>query len=298
MIHRRFFARAVVCWGIWCVSLSIQTCSAAEPEVIPLWPQGAPGALGKTEKDQPTLTLFRAPKEGAARAAFIVCPGGGYAGLATTYEGTEVCEFFNSIGITACMLKYRLSPYRHPIPLGDAQRAVRLVRSKAQEWQIDPQKIGVLGFSAGGHLVSTLGTHFDAGQPNAADPIDRLSCRPDALVLCYPVVAMATDYGHRGSRDNLLGKNPDPQLLASLSNETQVTAQTPPTFLFHTNADKPVPAENSTLFYAALRKAGVPAEMHIFERGPHGVGLGKRERTTQLLPILLTTWLKGRGFVD
>lgn len=268
----------------------------AEPAVIPLWPEGAPGAKGTTEKDQPTLTVFPPLKGQGTGAAFIVCPGGGYGGLATTYEGTEICEYFQSLGITACMLKYRLTPYKHPIMLGDAQRAVRVVRSKAEEWKIDPQKIGVLGFSAGGHLVSTLGTHFDAGRPEAQDPVDRLSCRPDLLVLCYPVIAMGTEYGHKGSEKNLLGENPDPKLVASLSNHTQVTAETPPTFLFHTGADTGVPPENSVLFYMALRKAKVPAEMHIFQNGPHGVGLGKKEPTTHVLPVLLATWLRVQGF--
>ncbi|MFO1020500.1 MAG: alpha/beta hydrolase [Planctomycetales bacterium] len=275
----------------------MNSANAADPQVIPLWPNGAPGAKGNTEKDQPTLTVFPAPKSKGTTAAFIVCPGGGYGGLATTYEGTEVCEYFQSLGITACMLKYRLTPYKHPIMLGDAQRAVRVVRSKAGEWNIDPQKIGVLGFSAGGHLVSTLGTHFDAGKPDAEDPIDRLSCRPDAIVLCYPVVAMGTEYGHKGSEKNLLGDNPDPKLVASLSNHTQVTAETPPTFLFHTGADTGVPAENSVLFYMALRRAKVPAEMHIFQNGPHGVGLGKKEPATHVLPVLLATWLRVQGFV-
>ena len=177
------------------------------------------------------------------------------------------------------MLKYRLGPkYHHPVELGDAQRAIRIVRQKAAEYRVLPDRIGIMGFSAGGHLASTAGTHFEPVNANAADPIDRLGSRPDFLVLVYPVISFTTPYAHRGSLRALLGDNPDPKLVESLSNELQVTAQTPPTFLFHTTTDTTVPAENSVLFYLALRKAGVPAEMHIYERGPHGVGWRKPTR--------------------
>jgi hypothetical protein len=169
----------------------------------------------------------------------VVCPGGGYAKLAMDHEGRQVAEWLNSLGVAAFVLKYRLGPrYRHPAPLEDAKRALRLVRSRASEFRIAPDRIGVWGFSAGGHLASTLATHFDAGNPAAADPIERVSCRPDFAILAYPVISFASEYAHKGSRRNLLGDNPDPALVENLSNEKQVTAQTPPTFLFHTNEDQ------------------------------------------------------------
>jgi acetyl esterase/lipase len=180
----------------------------------------------------------------------------------------------------------------------DVQRAIRIVRSRAQEWGVAPDRIGVWGFSAGGHLASTAATHFDPGDPNAADPIDRVSCRPDFAILCYPVITLTEPYTHRGSRDNLLGPNPDPKLVELLSNERHVTDQTPPTFLFHTDADTGVPAENSLMFYQALRKAGVPAEMHIFQTGPHGVGLAQGDPALSVWPRLLENWLRDRGLLQ
>ena len=195
------------------------------------------------------------------------------------------------------MLKYRLSPYRHPVPMLDVQRAIRLVRSKAAEWKIDPAKIGVMGFSAGGHLASTAATHFDAGQTEAKDSIDQISCRPDFAILCYPVISFTTEYVHAGSRKNLLGENPDPELVKSLSNELQVTDQTPPTFLFHTNEDRGVPPENSVLFYQALRKAKVPVEMHLYEKGSHGVGLASNDPVLSAWPSQLHGWLQTRGLL-
>jgi acetyl esterase/lipase len=200
--------------------------------------------------------------------------------------------------VTAFVLKYRLGPkYHHPVELGDAQRAIRTVRSKASEYRLLPDRIGIMGFSAGGHLASTAGTHFDAGDASAADPIDRLSSRPDFLVLCYPVISFG-QFAHQGSKRNLLGENPDPKLVESLSNETQVTAQTPPTFLFHTTTDAAVPVENSVMFYAALRKAGVPAELHIYERGPHGVGLAQTDEALSSWPARLADWLRVHGLLN
>src|SRR5262245_1282505 len=237
---------------------------------IPLWEHGAPGALGNEDRDQPTLTLYSTFRE-TIGTAVIIAPGGSYQGLAQNLEGRQVANWFNAMGVTAFVLKYRLGPrYHHPIELGDAQRAIRLVRTGAKEFGINPNRIGIMGFSAGGHLASTAGTHFDAGNPQAADGIDRASCRPDFLVLSYAVISLTAPYTHKLSRKNLLGEQPDQKLLESLSNETQVTPQTPPTFLFHTDADSGVPPENSVAFYLALRKAQVPAEMHIFAKGEHG----------------------------
>ena len=269
-----------------------------DTRVIPLWENGAPGALGTEDRDKPTITHFPAYGRQTAGTAVIVAPGGGYGALAANHEGRQVANYLNALGVTAFVLKYRLGPrYHHPIELGDAQRAIRLVRARAKEFGVSGDRIGMMGFSAGGHLTSTAGTHFDAGNPAAADPIDRVSSRPDFLILGYPVISFTAVYTHKGSAKNLLGENPDPKLLDDLSNEFRVTAETPPTFLFHTNADTGVPAENSVAFYLALRKAGVAAEMHIFEKGPHGVGLAMQDPALAEWPKLLANWLRGRGLL-
>jgi acetyl esterase/lipase len=196
------------------------------------------------------------------------------------------------------VLKYRLGPkYHHPVELGDAQRAMRLVRARAQECGVRADRNGLMGFSAGGHLAATAATRFDTGNASATDPMERASSRPDFLILGYPVITFETGVTHAGSVRNLLGENPDPKLIELLSNELHVTAQTPPTFIFHTNADTGVVAENSVRFYLALRKAKVPAEMHIFETGPHGVGLALGHPALGQWPVLLTNWLRGRGLL-
>jgi acetyl esterase/lipase len=265
---------------------------APPPNVELLWPNGAPGALGNEDADKPSLTIYL-PQLNGERSGVVVCPGGGYGGLAVDHEGRQIAEWLNARGVAAFVLRYRLGPrYHHPIELGDAQRALRFVRSHASDYGIASGKIGIWGFSAGGHLASTAGTHFDAGDANAADSLDRMSSRPDFMILAYPVISFTTPYTHRGSMRNLLGDNPDPKLAASLSNETQVTPQTPPAFLFHTNNDSGVPAENSVLFYLALRKAGVPAEMHIYERGEHGVGLALSDPVLSSWPGRLEAWMK------
>jgi len=260
---------------------------------IPLWKDGAPGAPTKPQ-DEPMLFVHRPAADIATPTAVIVCPGGGYSHLSMEKEGSKIAEWLNSFGVTAFVLRYRHggTGHKHPIPMQDGQRAIRTVRSRAAEWGIDPNKIGVMGFSAGGHLTSTLGTHFDAGDPTAADPIDRASSRPDFLILCYPVISLAASYTHTGSRDSLLGKNPDADLLQSLSNETQVTHETPPTFLFHTDEDTAVPAENSIVFYEALRKAGVPAELHVYRKGGHGAGLAQDIPGTSDWPARCRAWLE------
>lgn len=275
--------------------------SAAGKPVIVLWPDGAPGALGHSEKDVPTLTVHQPAN--ANGCAVVICPGGGYQHLASEYEGHDVAEWFNTFGVTGFVLRYRLAPeYHFPAQMLDVQRAIRTVREQAGRWKIDPHRIGVMGFSAGGHLASTAATHFDAGNSNAADPIDRQSCRPDFAVLAYPVITMTGRYGHTGSRKNLLGQHPDPKLAEYLSNENQVTRETPPTFLFHTSADTVVPVENSVQFYLALQKAGVPAEMHIYEQGRHGIGLGTRDPKLAwdlgTWPARLHDWLKLRGLLE
>jgi len=270
---------------------------AAEPLIVRLWEGAAPGAQGTADVDVPTLTYY-APNGRGSSTAVIVAPGGSYTSLAMNHEGRQVANWLNSQGVAAFVLKYRLGPrYRHPIELGDAQRAIRLVRARAAEFGVSADRIGMMGFSAGGHLASTAGTKFDAGSAGAADPVDRVSSRPDFLVLAYPVVVSAAPYAHQGSFRNLLGESPTPALRDDLSNDRHVTRETPPTFLFHTNADTGVPAENSVSFYLALRKAGVPAELHVFEPGPHGVGLGMTHPALAAWPALLSTWLRERGLL-
>jgi acetyl esterase/lipase len=215
-----------------------------------------------------------------------------------TYEGNDVAVWLNTLGISAIVLDYRHSGrgYRHPAPLEDAQRAIRTLRSKAAEWRLDTHKIGILGFSAGGHLASSAGTHFDAGKTDAADPIERLSCRPDFMVLIYPVITLTEPSTHAGSRQNLLGDHPDPKLVESLSNEKQVTPQTPPTFLVSSSEDTVVPSENSVLFYLACTKAKVPAELHIFEKGQHGFGMAMNNPAVSWTP-LCANWFRVRGLI-
>jgi len=267
-------------------------------QVMPLWSGAAPGALGSDDADTPTLTVFlpRTMREGTP--AVVVCPGGGYQNLASNHEGRQVANYLNSLGIAAFVLKYRLGPrYHHPVELGDAQRAIRTLRSHAAEWRLDAGRIGIMGFSAGGHLAMSASTWFDAGSAQAADAIDRASSRPDFAVLGYPVISMTADYMHRGSQRNLLGDNPDPDLARRLSGENAVTKDTPPTFIFQTNEDTTVPAENSIYYFLALRKAGVPAEMHVFEKGAHGVGLANDIPALSPWSSLLSTWLRGRGVI-
>jgi acetyl esterase/lipase len=264
-----------------------------------LWPEGAPGALGAEAADKPSVTVWLPPAGRATGTAVVICPGGGYGFLAVDHEGRDPAEWLNRYGVAAFVLRYRIAPrYHHPAPLQDVQRALRLVRSRAREWGIDPHRVGVWGFSAGGHLASTAATHFDDGKPDAADPVERVSCRPDFAVLCYPVITLKEPFAHGGSRDNLLGKHPDQKLVDSLCNDRQVTAKTPPTFLFHTGEDKGVPVENSVLFYVALHRAGVPAELHVYEKGPHGVGLAPRDPVLSTWPDRLAAWLKARGLLS
>ncbi|MBS0422439.1 MAG: alpha/beta hydrolase [Proteobacteria bacterium] len=266
-----------------------------------LWENGAPGALGTTEEDKPTLTLFPVrpgPAGPAPTTAVIIAPGGSYGRLAANHEGRQVANWFNSLGVTAFVLRYRLGPrYHHPIEMGDAQRAIRFVRAHAQELGVRTDRLGFMGFSAGGHLASTVATHFDAGHPSAPDPIERMGSRPDFVVLAYPVISMTAAYGHKQSATNLLGEHPDAKVAGQMSSELQVTHDTPPTFLFSTSSDTTVPAENSVELYLALRKAGVPAELHVFEPGAHGVGLALGDPALGEWPVLLRNWLRGRGLV-
>ena len=292
-----------VACGALCAWLSAfatgQTTTA--PTTVMLWPGRAPGALGDEPKDRPSLTIHvpaRADGDTTARAAVVVCPGGGYGHLAMDHEGAQIAAWLNSIGIVAAVLDYRHrgKGYGHPIPLGDAQRALRVVRARAGELGVDPARVGIIGFSAGGHLAASASVHHDTGAPDAADAIERQSCRPDFAILCYAVLVFGADCTHRGSQRNLLGDDPPPELVAHLSCERQVDAHTPPTFLWHTHEDPVVPAQNSVLYYQALLAHGVPAELHVFERGAHGIGLA-RDHAAGAWPDLCRRWLVQRGVI-
>jgi acetyl esterase/lipase len=271
--------------------------------VVPLWPGPAPGSLGSAPVDIPTLTLFlpaKPAKPPKPSPAVVICPGGGYGFVAGENEGADIAKWFQDRGVAAMVLEYRVPAhgYRHPVPLLDARRAIRLVRSHAADWNIDPARTGVMGFSAGGHVASTLETHFDAGDPKAGDPADRLGCRPDFAVLVYAVISMKDGIAHQGSKMNLLGPNPDPALVENLSNETQVTPQTPPTLLIHAQDDNVVPIKNSRLMYAALQKAGVVSAIQEYPHGGHGFGFGTGNPATP--PGWLDhagEWLKEHGFM-
>lgn len=269
----------------------------AQTVPIELWPNRAPNAIGKETVDVPTITPFFAPKDRATGTAIVVFPGGGYSHLSDVKEGSSVAEWLNSLGITAFVVKYRLGMrYHAPAQLQDASRAIRIVRSKAKEWNVDPGRIGILGFSAGGHLAATLGTHFDIGKADNSDLIERTSSRPDLMILVYPVITMG-DFTHAGSKKYLLGDNPTPEQIKNYSNELWVTKDTPPTFLVHAVADPGVPVENSLLFADALRKAGVPFEMHLYEKGPHGFGLAPNDPVLSSWLERCADWLKAHGFI-
>ena len=276
------------------------------PQTFPLWTGKAPHAVGDSATDKPELTAYRPEKPNGT--AVVVWPGGGYGGLAMDHEGKQVGEFFAKLGVTAFVLKYRTANKDRPGPLGEAplsdvQRAIRLVRAKGKDFGIDPKKIGVVGFSAGGHLASTAATHFDKGGLKNDDDVEKESCRPDFAILAYPVITLEAGVTHGGTRKNLLGDNPDAKLVELYSNEKQVTKETPPVFLFHTSADAVVVPENAVRFYLACKKAGVPVEMHIYEKGKHGVGLGRDpkwtggEKSVETWPDRLTDWMKTRDLL-
>lgn len=281
------------------VAILASSAAIAQPAEESLWP-------GKTYSEGefiPMITFYNPPREKANDLAVVVCPGGGYGGLAMDHEGRQIAEWLNGLGITAAVLKYHTTgetggtPGLHPAPLEDVLRAIRLVRHRAPKLHLNAGKIGVMGFSAGGHLASTAATHFTAGDPDAGDPLEKLSSRPDFAILLYPVITFLPPYAHQGSRVNLLGENPSDKQVLEFSNERQVTPETPPVFLVHTTEDTVVPPENSVLFYMALRKAGVPAELHIFQQGRHGLGLGPEGLPFSEWPQLCQKWLKAMGFL-
>ena len=285
------------------VLVSLSAVTASSQTVTPLWNGPAPQSHGTGPNDTPTITSFLPADATAPTSAILICPGGAYAMLAGAYEGANEAKYFQAHGVAAFVLKYRLPTkgYRHPVPMLDVQRALRLIRSHAADWKLDPAKIGVMGFSAGGHLASTLDTHFDAGDPQATDPVDQVSCRPDFAVLVYPVITLQESFTHEGTKTNLLGPNPDPALVKSLSNETQVTPQTPPTLLVHAADDDGVPIANSRSMHAALQKAGVASELHEYPEGGHGFGHGPNDYNTNEPAGWLDkayAWIESQGFVS
>jgi acetyl esterase/lipase len=276
---------------------------AASAQKVPLWPEGVPLVSSDQDTTVPFISVYPAPPAAANGTAVVVCPGGGYLTLAMDHEGVKVAEWLNSLGVTAFVLKYRVGTWdgrknKYPIPFMDATRAVRLARTRAREWGVDPERIGIMGFSAGGHLASTVGTHFDRGNGESADAVERSGSRPNFMILVYPVISFKTEYVHRGSRKSLLGENADLQLVESLSNETQVTSMTPPTFLVATDEDDAVPAENSVLFYLALRRAKVPAELHIYRQGGHGFGMTSKDPVIASWVDRCRDWMKGMGLLE
>ena len=267
---------------------------------IPLWATGAPGALGSRAEDQPIITPYLPPDGRSNGTAVVIFPGGGYQHLSMEKEGSDIANWLAGTGVTAFVVRYRLGPvYHHPAMLDDAQRAIRIVRARATEWSVDPARVGIIGFSAGGHLASTAGTHYDGGAESNADPIQRVSSRPDFMLLLYPVITMRADsVTHRGSRLNLLGATHDPALDVFLSNETQVTRDTPPTFIVHSTDDKVVPVENALLFYDALKRSAVPVEMHVFDHGGHGFGLAPADQALGAWTTLCEAWMRRHKWID
>jgi acetyl esterase/lipase len=261
---------------------------------IPLWAGETPGYDPDFGQPIPTLTPYILP-EARGHGLVVVLPGGGYM-VKAPHEGEPVAHWLNQVDVSAVVVEYRVSPYRHPIPLLDARRAIQLARSRADAWGIDPTHIGLLGFSAGGHLASTVGTHLDDTASPVGDPVSQCSSRPDALILCYPVISFGS-FGHAGSKLNLLGEGAPNDLVAALCNETQVSGATPPTFLWHTANDDGVPVSNSLAFATALGEHGVPYELHVFPEGAHGLGLAQDHPQVSQWTGLCATWLRGLGFM-
>jgi len=281
-------------------SLRGEELAAISKERIELYDGEIPGKLGDGEGHQPHGLLYLPKRDTQAPpiSLIVIVPGGGYGGLAIDHEGYQIAQWCNEHGLGAfiCLYRHRGGGYGHPVPLQDAQRAIRLVRHHSTKWHVDPKHIGIIGFSAGGHLSSTVSTQFDQGNPQAEDPIFRHSSRPDAAILCYPVIGMGKPYTHQGSQRNLLGENADPDLVASMSSEDRVNENTPPTFLLHTQEDKVVVVENSLAYYSALARHKVPSELHIFPLGPHGIGLAQKYPEASLWPKLCLNWLRAQGF--
>jgi len=289
--------------------------AAAQVASITLWPQGIPGVVLNTNYTErttvtdgintrfervtsPSLFPYLPPKESATGTAVLICPGGGYGALAFNHEGHAIAKWLNEHGIAGIILKYRLPSDlimkdKTVGPLQDAQEALRTIRRNAAKWNINPRKIGVMGFSAGGHLASTLSTHYS---DKVYEPVDTVSARPDFSILIYPVITMDSSFTHAGSRRNLLGPEPSAEIVAKYSNEKQVNEKTPPAFMVHSMDDKTVPVKNSIVYYEALVKYGIPSELHMFQKGGHGYGMAGGKETQSAWPELCINWLKASGF--
>ncbi len=289
--------------------VSIVFAVSGQNKVLNVWPEGQPNSNGITKPEETfnkyhvrnvseaMLYVYLPPKAKNTGAAIVLCPGGGYSFEAMDYEGYDLAKWLNTIGVAGIVLKYRL-PYGHAeVPSTDAKQAIRIVRKNAKEWGINPDKVGIEGASAGGHLASTVGTHFDYGDKNSTDPIKRLSCRPDFMLLLYPVISLKEEFGHMGSRQNLIGKGNNWELVKEYSNELQVTPQTPPTFIVVTDDDEIVPTRNSVEFYLSLKKNNVPAELHVFSEGHHGFFLKKDYLPVRQWPNLFVDWMKAMEII-
>jgi acetyl esterase/lipase len=281
---------------------------AGKPIIVPLWPSNhtetSPTGQGKNEGEtrlanipEGTIIVSLPEQRISTGAAVIICPGGAYITEAMVHEGFQAADWFNQQGIVAIVLKYRLPNGHSNIPLSDAKRAIRLVRARAKEWKIDPNKIAIAGFSAGGHLASTAGTHFDYGNLASKDSIERYSSRPDMMILFYPVISMKKGMSHAGSRENLLGKKPTVKLENEFSNEQQVKADTPPTIIFHSDDDKSAPPANSLDFYKALKEKNIPASLHIFPTGGHGWGMNISISFHEVWRSTLQDWLRNYQYI-
>ena len=291
--QRRLPIAALILFAVLAVSAA--SAVAAEPLRLTLWPDEAPLGEGKSEKVKVPITVHLPAPEKATGTAMVICPGGGYGGRVVEGEGHGIARWLNAHGIAGVVLEYRLPAGNYHRPMLDVQRAIRVVRSHAAEWKIDPRRIGIVGFSAGGHLASTAGTHFDAGNDKSADPVERQSCRPDFMVLVYPVITMG-EKSHGGSRKNLLGATPSAELIDLFSNEKQVTAKTPPAFLTHARTDAVVPVAHSQMFHEALKAKGIAAELQEFPKGNHGYNGYKGEEWDAWQKRSLE-WLGERGLL-
>jgi acetyl esterase/lipase len=288
--------------------LFIATGAQAQTTVIPLWPEGVPNAKATSGPEvlngelvshvsQPTLTYYPAANDRPARTAVIICPGGGYEFLAFAHEGRQYAQWLSSLGVAAFVLKYRLSDFGHPAPLQDVLRAIRTVRAHAADYGVAPDRIGVMGSSAGGHLAASAATMFDDPAGRTGASLDAVSARPDFAMLVYPVITLMAPTAHAGSRHALLGANPAPEMVKQMSVETRVGPQTPPTILFHSQNDGAVPVDNSILFFQALTRAHVPAELYLFERGGHGMGMAAGQGDASLWPRRAEEWLRDRKLI-
>jgi acetyl esterase/lipase len=288
--------------------LVIAAGAQAQTEVITLWPEGVPNARVNpgperhngelvSNVSQPTLTVYPAAVDRAAHTAVVICPGGGYEFLSSIREGQQYAQWLSNLGVTAFVLKYRLGDYGHPAPLQDVLRAIRTVRSQAARFGVAPDRIGVMGSSAGGHLAASASTLYDLPAGRTGAPLDAVSARPDFAILMYPVITLEPPVAHMGSRHALLGANPSPELVDLMSVEKQVTGNTPPTLLFHSQDDGAVPIENSILYYQALTRAHVPAEMQFFERGGHGMAMNPGLGNASNWPKRAEEWLRYRKLI-